>query len=103
MEALEDLAGRLEHGRRLSKAQQAFITSITSGGGNLSMTVSESLLVSDFDNLRSILVVVLRVEMRGRSGRTGDVNAAGARISNGLTRRTGKHLLVSRESRAIAA
>ncbi|SCO54487.1 uncharacterized protein FFNC_15537 [Fusarium fujikuroi] len=34
MEALEDLAGRLEYDRRLSKAQQAFITSITSGGSN---------------------------------------------------------------------
>lgn len=34
MEALEDLAGRLEKGRRLSKQQQAFVASITSGGGN---------------------------------------------------------------------
>ncbi|PNP59294.1 hypothetical protein FNYG_14958 [Fusarium nygamai] len=34
MEGLEDLANRLEQGRRLSRQQQAFVNGITSGGGN---------------------------------------------------------------------
>ncbi|KAG5751323.1 hypothetical protein H9Q73_014412 [Fusarium xylarioides] len=34
MEALEDLANRLEQGQRLSRQQQAFVNGITSGGGN---------------------------------------------------------------------
>ncbi|EXK26649.1 hypothetical protein FOMG_16817, partial [Fusarium oxysporum f. sp. melonis 26406] len=37
MEALKDLADRLERGQGVSRQQQAFINSIASGGGNLSM------------------------------------------------------------------
>lgn len=51
MEALEDLADRLERGQGISRQQQAFINSIASGGGNLSMAVSESLLIADSDKL----------------------------------------------------